>query len=636
MENLIGKLIDNFRIVSVLGKGGMGIVYKAYDTKLDRYVAIKLLNTQMQNRELFIERFKREAKNQAKLTHPNIVAVYGFIEYSDLLGIVMEYVEGESLEKVIERQGRFNLYDVIYILKQMLLGLGYAHSKGFIHRDIKPSNIILNKEGITKIMDFGISKSLFDKDITRTSTKMGTVYYMSPEQIKGTDVTNRSDIYSVGCTAYEMIVGQPPYDSISEYEVMDSHLKKTAPKISDKIPGAPEQLDKLIKNAMEKNPTERYATCEAMLEDVHELDKHVTKVFSEYFTRPEQKPRSASYKTYSILAYAAIVIAMLGLSYFVYKQVDDLITSNKLDQFKKISLKSIFDSEESKFKFTEIKKIESNTTGNLGSLFFADEKFGVVLSDSNLVLTSFDGGNTWQQKHIQTSGQLSNIYCFENGKSIIVGDSSRVYYALNYLDSLHTVYVPNGYTLFKVKFVDDDDGFITGNNGLILKTTNGGINWYKVQSNTNEVIFDFDFIDAKRGFAVGWNGTILKTINSGETWYKYQNLQIDNYLKSIDVTNNGYGIAVGGDGLILRTTNYGKTWDETKNSELGGLQKVLFISDDYAIIIGNRGTILFTKDKGETWKMVDSQIYSNMNDIAQNPDGEIYIVGVNGLMFKIQ
>ena len=138
MENLIGKLIDNFRIVSVLGKGGMGIVYKAYDTKLDRYVAIKLLNAQMHNRAQFVERFKREAKNQAKLTHPNIVAVYGFIEYSDLLGIVMEYVEGESLEKVIERQGRFNLYDVIYILKQILLGLGYAHSKGFIHRDIKP------------------------------------------------------------------------------------------------------------------------------------------------------------------------------------------------------------------------------------------------------------------------------------------------------------------------------------------------------------------------------------------------------------------------------------------------------------------------------------------------------------------
>jgi serine/threonine-protein kinase len=335
MENLIGKLIDNYRIVSVLGKGGMGIVYKAYDTKLDRYVAIKLLNAQMQNREQFVERFKREAKNQAKLAHPNIVAVYGFIEYSDLLGIVMEYVEGESLEKVIERQGRFNLYDVIYILKQMLLGLGYAHSKGFVHRDIKPSNIILNKEGITKIMDFGISKSLFDKDITRTSTKMGTVYYMSPEQIKGSDITNRSDIYSIGCTAYEMIVGQPPFDSSSEYEVMDGHLKRTVPKISTKLAGIPEQVDKLLQKALEKNPLDRYSTCESMLAEVNQLDQYVNKLYTGYFQKPEQKPKGKSYKTLATLTYSAIIVAMLGLTYFVYVQVDDLITSNRLDKFKK-------------------------------------------------------------------------------------------------------------------------------------------------------------------------------------------------------------------------------------------------------------------------------------------------------------
>ena len=283
MENLIGKLIDNFRIVSILGKGGMGIVYKAYDTKLDRYVAIKMLNSQIQNREQFIERFKREAKNQAKLTHPNIVGVYGFIEYSDLLGIVMEYVEGESLEKVIDRQSRFNLYDVIYILKQMLLGLGYAHSKGFVHRDVKPSNIILNKEGITKIMDFGISKSLFEKSSTITSSKIGTVYYMSPEQIKGADVTNRSDIYSLGCTAYEMILGQPPFDAVSEYEVMDSHLKKQPVKISSKLAGIPEQVDTVLLKAMAKSPMDRYGSCEEMLTDVNELDKHVTKLYSGYF-----------------------------------------------------------------------------------------------------------------------------------------------------------------------------------------------------------------------------------------------------------------------------------------------------------------------------------------------------------------
>ena len=279
MENLIGKMIESYRIVSVLGRGGMGIVYKAYDTQLDRYVAIKMLNSQVQDKERFIERFKREAKNQAKLSHPNIVTVYGFIEYSDLLGIVMEFVEGESLEKVIERQGRFNLYDVIYIIKQLLLGIGYAHSKGFVHRDIKPSNIILNKEGVSKIMDFGISKSLVENNMTKTGSKIGTVYYMSPEQVRGDEVTNRSDIYSIGCTAYEMIVGQPPFEFQSEYEVMDAHLKKNPPYVSDKIKNIPDLVDKILQKSLEKNPLNRYTTCEEMYNDFQELDKDVHKLF---------------------------------------------------------------------------------------------------------------------------------------------------------------------------------------------------------------------------------------------------------------------------------------------------------------------------------------------------------------------
>lgn len=636
MENLIGKLIDNYRIVSVLGRGGMGIVYKAYDVKLDRYVAVKMLNAQTSSRDQFIERFKREAKNQAKLTHPNIVAVYGFIEYAEFLGIVMEYVEGESLEKVIERQGRFNLYDVIYILKQMLLGLGYAHSKGFVHRDIKPSNVILNKEGITKIMDFGISKSLFDKDMTRTSAKIGTVYYMSPEQIKGTDVTNRSDIYSVGCTVYEMLVGQPPFDSTSEYEVMDSHLKKSPVKISTRLAGVPEQVDNLLLKAMAKEPNDRFTTCEEMLNEVHDLDKHVTKLFSSYFKEPEQKPKTVTYKAMSIFAYVAIVIVMIGLSYFVYTQVDELLLSNRLEQFEKYSINTLFGSEDDKFKFTEINKVESGSDRNLNSIFFADQKFAASVGDSGAILVSLDGGFTWKSKLLSAKISLSDIFCFNNGKAILIGDSSRVYYSTNYLDSLQIINAPKGYTFFRIKFVGNDVGFITGNNGLILKTTNGGINWVKVETNTNELIFDLAFIDSKRGFAVGWNGTLLKTINSGESWNKYESLPVDNYLKSVDVTHNGFGLAVGGDGIVLRTTNYGKNWEQNRLGNLGGLQRVMFISDKYALLIGSRGTLMISKDRGENWQMVDSQIYSNMNDAGVNPDGHIFLVGVNGLMYKIQ
>lgn len=635
MENLIGKLIDNYRIVSVLGKGGMGIVYKAYDTKLDRYVAIKLLNAQSYDRERFIERFKREAKNQAKLSHPNIVTVFGFIEYGDLLGIVMEYVEGESLEKVIQRQGRFNLYDVIYILKQALLGLGYAHSKGFVHRDIKPSNIILNKEGITKIMDFGISKSLYDnKGMTKTGSKMGTVFYMSPEQIRSDDVTNRSDIYSIGCTAYEMIVGTPPFDFPSEYEVMDSHLKKTAPRISAKLTGLPEQVDKVVMKALEKNPLARYASCEEMLNDVHELDKHVSKLYTSYFEKTQEK--SKTYKTFSVLAFAGFFILLIVLSYFVFTQVDVLIKSNKLDQLKKFSIQSLFSSEDNKFKFTAISKVDSKVLKNLNAIYFADTKFAAAVGDSGTVITSYDGGLTWDQKIFDRKINLSDIYCLPNGKAIIIGDSSTVYYCQNNLDSLQLIPVVHGHTLFRVKFIDSETGFITGSKGLILKTTNGGVNWKKTSSNTNELVFDLSFIDAKHGFAVGWDGMLLETTNAGESWHKKDDHSVDNYFKSIDFTKQGYGLIVGGDGTILRSTNHGQHWEETKITDIGGLQRVLFISERYAVLIGNRGTIMVSKDNGETWNLVDTQLFSNMNDVALNPDGHLYLVGVNGMMFKIQ
>ena len=262
MDSLIGKVVENYKIVSTLGKGGMGIVYKAYDTKLDRYVAIKMLSPSILDKGRFIERFKREAKNQAQLSHPNIVTVYGFIEYENLLGIVMEYVQGESLESIIERRKRMNLFDAVYILRQILLGIGYAHSKGFIHRDIKPSNIILNREGVAKIMDFGISKSLFEVSHTKTGSKVGTLYYMSPEQIKGKEITHHSDIYSIGCTFYEMITGNPPFSADNEYDIMENHLKKTPVPISNLMRGIPDILDKIVNSSLSKNPISRYNSCE--------------------------------------------------------------------------------------------------------------------------------------------------------------------------------------------------------------------------------------------------------------------------------------------------------------------------------------------------------------------------------------
>lgn len=635
MENLIGKSIENYRIVSVLGKGGMGIVYKAYDTKLDRYVAIKLLNSNVVDKDRFVERFKREAKNHAKLSHPNIVTVYGFIEYSNLLGIVMEYVEGESLEKVIDRQGRFNLFDVIYILKQLLQGIGYAHLKGFIHRDIKPSNIILNKEGVTKIMDFGISKSLYDNDMTKTGSKIGTVYYMSPEQIRGHDVTNRSDIYSIGCTIYEMITGLPPFDFTSEYEVMDAHLKKTVPKLSEKVTGIPDQLEKIISKALQKDPNARYSSCEEMLTDVQRLDKLITKINTSYFERIPQ--RSTKYKFFAISAFVGAGLFLLVLMYFVIKQVDSIINSNEIEKFKKYSIQTLFSGNENKYNLTEINRIPSNVLANLNSISFSeDNSFATIVADSGYILNSFDGGNTWIKKNISNKINLSDVWNFKNGNSIIVGDSSKIFIGFKNIDSLISMPIEKGNTFFRIKFNKNNVGFITGTKGTILKSLDGGQTWAKTKTNTNEIIFDVDFFDEKSGFAVGWNGTILTTTNGGDNWYKIENDKTDNYLKSIDLTDNGYGLIVGGDGTILRTSDYGNTWEKINLSFSGGYQKVKFIDEDYCLIVGSRGVMLVSKDKGETWNVVDSKIFSNLNGFTVNSYGKIFIVGVNGMIFRIQ
>lgn len=635
MENLIGKSIENYRIVSVLGKGGMGIVYKAYDTKLDRYVAIKLLNSGVVDKDRFVERFKREAKNHAKLSHPNIVTVYGFIEYSNLLGIVMEYVEGESLEKVIDRQGRFNLFDVIYILKQLLQGIGYAHSKGFIHRDIKPSNIILNKEGVTKIMDFGISKSLYDNDMTKTGSKIGTVYYMSPEQIRGHDVTNRSDIYSIGCTIYEMIVGVPPFDFQSEFEVMEGHLKKTVPKLRDKIPNIPDELEKVILKALQKDPNARYSSCEEMLQDVQQLDKLITKIQTSYFERiPE---RSKKYKFFAISAFVGAGLFLLAMMYFVIKQVDSILNSNELEKFKKYSIQTLFESNENKLNLSEISRIPSNVLANINSISFSDDNnFAAAVADSGYILTSFDGGNSWIKNNINKKININDVWVFRNGTGILVGDSSAIFYGMKNLDSLIAVPFEKGITFFRIKFNKSNVGFITGTKGTILKSLDGGMTWTKTKTNSNEIIFDIDFFDDKKGFAVGWNGTMLTTTNGGDTWFKIENEMTDNYLKSIALTDNGYGLIVGGDGTILRTTNFGNNWEKLELKFSGGYQKVRFIDENYCIIIGSRGMMIVSKDKGETWNVVDSKIYSNLNGLSVNSYGKIFIVGVNGMIFRIQ
>ncbi len=216
--------IRDYKIIKKLGEGGMGTVYLARDEMLEREVAIKILDPILTKDSQFTDRFRHEAKVQASLIHPNIVTLYNYFYEDNNYCMVMEYIDGVTLKQLITSVGPLPEQRAIWIFNQMLEAVGYAHKKGIIHRDIKPSNILITGDDTVKILDFGIAKILQDKGLTKTGTKMGTIYYMSPEQIKAVkDIDNRTDIYSLGVTFYEMLSGRVPFnvDTDSDFEIMN-------------------------------------------------------------------------------------------------------------------------------------------------------------------------------------------------------------------------------------------------------------------------------------------------------------------------------------------------------------------------------------------------------------------------------
>ncbi len=259
---MIGTQVGNYRIVEKIGEGGMGVVYKAVEVSLDRTVAVKVLSPDLAGDQALIERFRSEAKAQANLNHPNIATLYTFLTTSETSMMVMEYLEGETFDQLLQRRGLLPQEQAVPIFKQALLGIGYAHRHGIVHRDIKPSNIMLTTSGMVKVMDFGIAKVLGGQRMTQTGTRMGTVNYMSPEQIRNRPVDIRSDIYALGVTLFEMLTAHLPFESDSDFEVMSQHVNMPPPRPSQYYPYIPAGIEQAVLKALEKDPNARFQTVE--------------------------------------------------------------------------------------------------------------------------------------------------------------------------------------------------------------------------------------------------------------------------------------------------------------------------------------------------------------------------------------
>lgn len=279
MESLIGKTIDNYKILEVIGRGGMGVVFKALDDNLEKIVALKMIDPFLARDENFVRRFKTEAKALARLENPNIVGVHALRNTEAGLFMVMEYVESQPLSNYIRDNGPFNIKDAVSILKQLLNAIGHAHEVGVIHRDIKPSNILLCENGKIKVTDFGLAKVVQQKSgaSTVTQARAGTLYYMSPEQIKGLkNVDIRSDLYSLGMTVYEMLTGRVPFDKTdSDFTIQRQIVDGEIPSPVKFNSAIPKRIIKIIQKSINKEPEKRYQSANEMLKDILEFEKNI-------------------------------------------------------------------------------------------------------------------------------------------------------------------------------------------------------------------------------------------------------------------------------------------------------------------------------------------------------------------------
>jgi beta-lactam-binding protein with PASTA domain/tRNA A-37 threonylcarbamoyl transferase component Bud32 len=271
-DTLIDTIFDGrYRIIRRLGSGGMANVYLAEDDELGRRVAIKILNDRYANDELFVERFRREAKSAAGLSHPNIVSIYDRGEAEGTYYIAMEVIEGRSLKELIRTTGPLRSAQAIAYSRQILSALRFAHRNGIIHRDIKPHNILVGAEERLKVTDFGIARAGASQ-MTEAGSIMGTAQYLSPEQARGAPVNATSDLYSVGIVLYEMLTGEVPFTGDTPVEIAMKHLNEPPPPPSSVAPGIPADLDRVVLRALAKDPEDRYQSAEELDSDLARIE----------------------------------------------------------------------------------------------------------------------------------------------------------------------------------------------------------------------------------------------------------------------------------------------------------------------------------------------------------------------------
>ncbi len=294
MDKFIGKKLDGrYEIQALVGIGGMANVYKAWDTLENRMVAVKILREEYIGNEEFMRRFRNESKAIAVLSHPNIVRVYDVSLSDRMPSIVMEFIDGVTLKDYIEQQRVIGWKEAVHFTVQILRGLQHAHDNGIVHRDIKPQNMMLLSDGTIKITDFGIARFSRAQYRTITDRAIGSVHYISPEQARGENTDQKTDIYSVGVMLFEMLTGRLPFEADSPVSVAIKQIESEPPRLRELNPAIPEGLEEIIVRAMQKNTERRYQSAAEMLRDIDNFKNNPTINFEyKYLAEPQPPKRS--------------------------------------------------------------------------------------------------------------------------------------------------------------------------------------------------------------------------------------------------------------------------------------------------------------------------------------------------------
>ncbi|HLG42901.1 MAG TPA: protein kinase, partial [Planctomycetota bacterium] len=304
--------IPGYQIMGRLGAGGMGTVYKAKQSAMDRTVAIKVLSKQATQAKDFLGRFFREAQAAAKLNHPNIIQAYDAGCANNIYYFVMEFVDGKTARNVLEHGQRMPEKEALQFASQICEALDYIHKHGMVHRDIKPENIMITKEGVAKLCDFGLAKSTeVDSSITRSGITFGTPYYMSPEQINGAaDVDIRADLYSLGASLFHLIAGRPVFDGKDLREVLTRHLTEEPPLASEVVPTVSDRTSRVIHKMLQKSRQSRYQTPRQVIDDIHQILRGGDPRFARRL-----RERSSSLAWMGVAAALIVVAGITGVAY---------------------------------------------------------------------------------------------------------------------------------------------------------------------------------------------------------------------------------------------------------------------------------------------------------------------------------